>query len=137
MKLKYILSIAVVALAGLSSCNDFLDKLPDTRVELSTPEHLRLLMVTGYTETNYCLYTELSTDNMIDNNSNPYNGLGIRYNLPAYGRGDDEAFAWEPVVSDTGSDSPSGTWEGCYHAIATCNAVLQKIEEFESQGRGD
>lgn len=137
MKLKYILSIAVVALAGLSSCNDFLDKLPDTRVELSTPEHLRLLMVTGYTETNYCMYTELSTDNMIDNNSNPYNGLGIRYNLPAYGRGDDEAFAWEPVVSDTGTDSPSGTWEGCYHAIATCNAVLQKIEEFEAQGRGD
>ena len=135
MKLKYIAIIAALASIGLSSCDDFLDKVPDTRVELNSPEKLRLLMVSGYTETNYGILTELMTDNMIDNNST--SSTGVRYNLPAYGRQDDEAFAWEPVVSDTGSDSPSGIWEGCYHAIATCNAVLEGVAKLEEEGRGD
>ena len=75
MKLKYIAIIAALASIGLSSCDDFLDKVPDTRVELNSPEKLRLLMVSGYTETNYGILTELMTDNMIDNNSTSSTGV--------------------------------------------------------------
>ena len=55
MKLKHIAFIAALASVSLSSCSDFLDKVPDTRVELNSPEKLRLLMVSGYTQSNYGL----------------------------------------------------------------------------------
>ncbi len=132
MKFKsIILGSAVVAAMGLSSCVDsFLDTMPDNRVELSTVEHLRLLMNTAYPNCNYATVCELSTDNVIDNNSPDKNGM--RYNLPAYDRGDDEQFAWEDVKSNTDNDSPSGTWEAYYASIAAANAVLEKIDEFEN-----
>lgn len=126
--LKYT-AFCVAALA-LASCNDFLDKVPDTRVELNNPEQLRLLMVNAYPSANYSLVCEFSTDNYIDNNSPDENGM--RYNLSSYNRIDDELFAWEDAKASTGEDSPSGIWEGYYHAIACANAVLEKIPEFEA-----
>ena len=132
MKLKYLI-LAGAALMGLASCSDFLDKPTDTRVTLTSTEQLRMLMVSAYPDHNYGLITELSTDNFIDNNSPSLEG--IRYNLPSYSRNDDEAFAWEDIRSETGSDYPSGLWEGYYSSIATCNAVLEKVEEFENEGK--
>ncbi|MDD2961829.1 MAG: RagB/SusD family nutrient uptake outer membrane protein [Muribaculaceae bacterium] len=132
LKLKYILPVAL-ALLSLSSCEDFLNKVPDTRVELNTPEQLRLLLVNGYTSANYALVGEFSSDNVIDNNSP--NDQGVRYNLGSYSRMDDEIYAWEDVVSGTGNDSPSDIWESCYKAIACANAVLERIPYFESIGK--
>ena len=49
MKFKYIaIAAAGVALMSLSSCKDFLDKVPDTRVDLETVEQLRELLNNGY-----------------------------------------------------------------------------------------
>lgn len=133
MKLKNIIyGLSAVALVSLSSCDDFLDKIPDTRVNLEAPEQLRQLLVTSYPSANYALVCELSSDNYEDNNSPDENG--IRYNLTAYEKGDDELFAFEDVKSATGQDSPSHVWEGYYNAIAGANAVLEKIPEFEAQG---
>lgn len=132
MKLKYISVALGTALLMMTSCNDFLDKTPDNRVELNTPEQLRLLLVSGYSTSNYALTCEFSTDNVIDNNSP--NDQGTRYNLLTYDSQDDEIYAWQDVKSSTGSDSPSDVWSGCYHAIACANAVLEKIPEFEARG---
>lgn len=137
MKLKYIsVFAACLALFSFSSCNDFLDKVPDTRVELNTPEQLRLLLVDGYMKYNLSLPCELSTDNVVDNNS-PAPNTGLRYNLPSYDRADDEAFAWEDTKSASGTDATSSIWEGCYGAIACANAVLDRIPYFESIGMAD
>ena len=73
---------------GLPSCKDFLDAAPDTRVELVTVQQLRELLVTGYMSYNYAIVGELSSDNVIDNNSP--NEDGQRYNLSAYDLGDEE-----------------------------------------------
>lgn len=131
MKFKsIILGSAVVAAMGLTSCVDsFLDTMPDNRVELSTVEHLRLLMNTAYPSNNYTVVCETSSDNVIDNNAPDKDGK--RYNLAAYERGDDELFAWDDVKYSTGSDSPSGVWEGYWSSVATVNAVLEKIADFE------
>ncbi len=118
---------------ALSSCNDFLDKLPDTRVELETPDQLLLLLVDGYSTGNYAKYCELSSDNIIDNNSP--SETGVRYNLEATDVIDDEMFAWEDAVSSMYSDSPSYIWEGAYHAIAVANQVLATIGQWEAEGR--
>lgn len=133
MKLKNILyGLSALAVVSLSSCDDFLDKIPDTRVNLESSEQLRMLLVTSYPSMNYALIGELSSDNYEDNNSPDSNNN--RYNLTSYDKGDDELFAWEDVKSATGQDSPSSVWEAYYAAIAGANAVLEKIPELEAQG---
>lgn len=117
---------------SLSSCSDFLDKTPDTRVYLSTVDQLRELLVTGYMSTNYAPTCELSSDNVVDNTAPDANGN--RYNLQSYSYADYQLFAFEYVNLATYNDSPSGVWSGCYGAIATANAVLEKAEEFEANG---
>ena len=44
MKLAY---IAVAGAVALTSCNDFLDKMPDNRVDPQTPDQLLSMMVDG------------------------------------------------------------------------------------------
>ena len=133
MKLRYkILSIAV-ALLGLCSCNDFLETVPDTRVYLVNLDQLEQLLVTGYTQANYALVGEMSSDNVCDNNSPSDDGM--RYHLSSYSQFDEQVYAWEDVDLDiSDNDSPSGVWNGCYAAIAAANAVLEKLDEFEESG---
>lgn len=134
MKVKYLTILAaIVAMMSLASCSDFLDKAPDTRVELNTIQQLKELMVNGYTTTNYAII-ELATDNVIDNNSPDKNGM--RFNLPSYEVSDEEIYAWEDVKSGMSNDSPSGIWSGCYSAIAVANAVLERVDEFEKNPSG-
>ncbi|MBQ9556436.1 MAG: RagB/SusD family nutrient uptake outer membrane protein [Muribaculaceae bacterium] len=133
MKLRYKIFIIGLALIGLSSCSDFLDKVPDTRVYLVNLDQLEQLLVTAYTQNNYALVGELSSDNVVDNNSPSDDG--VRYHLSSYDQFDEEVYAWKDVTLDINdSDCPSGVWSGCYGAIAAANAVLQKIEEFDQAG---
>ncbi len=132
MKKNILIYISALSVLALSSCSDFLDKVPDTRVDLSTPEHLSLLLVNGYPSGNIALMCELSGDNFVDNNSP--DDKGNRYNLDSFERIDDEIFAWEDAKANSDEDTPSDVWEKCYHAIAVANAVLDKVKEFESKG---
>lgn len=127
--LIYIFSAA--ALLGTASCTDFLDTPTDTRVELLNTEQLRMLMNSAYPSCNYAWPLELMSDNMEDNNAPDADGL--RYNLSAYDRGDDEMFRWEQCLSSTSSDTPSGIWEAFYQSIAACNAVLEKLDEWQTR----
>lgn len=133
MKFKYIaIAAAGVALMSLSSCKDFLDKVPDTRVDLETVEQLRELLNNGYLQYNYSTPCELSSDNVIDNNAPDPDG--VRYNLPSYAATDDQLFRFEDVTMGMGSDTPSGIWEGCYRAIASANVVIERGTEMSEQG---
>ena len=133
MKLRYKIFFLGLALVGLSACNDFLDKVPDTRVYLVNLDQLQQLLVTAYTQNNYANVCELSTDNVVDNNSP--DDEGMRYHLSSYDQFDEQLYAWQDVDLDiSDSDSPSGIWSGCYAAIAAANAVLQKIDLFEETG---
>lgn len=132
MKLKYIAMTATLGLVSMSSCNDFLDQNPDTRVDPNTPKQLLELMVDGYSSTSYACVGELSSDNVVDNNSSADNGM--RYNRPSYAASDDQLYKWEPVTTGQDNDTPTGTWEGCYAAIAVCNAVLEKVAQIEETG---
>lgn len=134
MKKRIIYSILVGSLGILSSCSDFLDHVPDNRVELNSPEKLSLVLIDGYSQGNYATLGELSSDNLQDNNAP--NEVGIRYNLKAWDKIDDEIFAWEDAVSNDQQDSPAYVWEGAYHAIAVANHVLESIEELKAEGRG-
>ena len=133
MKLRYKILFIAIALIGLSSCKDFLEKVPDTRVYLVNLDQLEQLLVTAYTQTNYAALGELSSDNVIDTNSPSEDGM--RYNYSSYNQYDEQIYAWEDVTLDiSDSDTPSGIWNGCYAAIAAANAVLEKLGEFETEG---
>ena len=137
MKLRYKILFIAVALIGLSSCKDFLDTVPDTRVYLVNLDQLQQLLVTGYMDANYALVGELSSDNVIDNNSpsNMAGSEGVRYHLGFYSQADEQVYAWQDVDLDiSNSDTPSGIWNACYGAIAVANAVLEKTDEFEATG---
>lgn len=127
--------IAATGLVALSSCNGFLDQVPDNRVDLVTDEQLRMTLVTSYPVFNYALMTELSSDNVEDNNAPDENGL--RYNLMSYDLTDDEVFAWDQVTATSGNDTPSNVWQGHYLAIAGANAVLEKLELKEKEQGGE
>lgn len=136
MKLKKLSYITVAfALTGLTACDDFLDAAPDERVTIDTPEKVSLLLVDAYPGGNPASLCELSTDNVVDNNSPDENGM--RYNLSYYDRQDLETYSWEDVVSNMQQDSPSYLWEAYYHSIAVANEALKAIEELENQGLGD
>ena len=140
MKLRYKILFIAVALIGLSSCKDFLDTVPDTRVYLVNLDQLQQLLVSGYMDANYALVGELSSDNVIDNNSpsTMAGSEGVRYHLGFYSQADEQVFAWQDVDLDISStDTPSGIWNGCYGAIAIANAVLEKTDEFEATGMID
>lgn len=124
--------MAVVALTG---CSDFLDQVPDTRVDLSTTEHARQLMNTAYPTYNYGWACELMCDNMIDNNSPDDNG--IRYNLSSYDIGDEEMFRWEQNKSNSGIDSPSMVWQAYYLSIANANSTLELLDNLAAQQDGN
>ncbi len=143
MKLNKYISIGLVSSAFMfASCSDFLDMAPDQRTEINTPEAVRKLLVSAYPSGNWATIGELSSDNMVDNNSphvSPWaSGVNkdkpIYYNLLSMEKMDDELFAFEPVTASMGTDSPSSVWQGCYTAIATANHALEAIAKLEAEG---
>ena len=58
---KYI-GLSIIALGmGLTSCNDFLDKLPDNRTEANTEEKIQQLLVSAYPTSDHMAFTELAS----------------------------------------------------------------------------
>lgn len=140
MRLRIYKAVQAVALLfALSSCSDFLDKSPDERVEIDSEEKIIQLLSSAYSNGNYGPLCEISSDNIIDNNS-PHlpadpdaDQVNVYYNLAPYERMDNEAFAFEPVVSSTSTDSPTMIWAGCYNAIATANQALEAIDRIAAE----
>lgn len=130
---KYTFLFGALALAA-AGCDDYLDVLPDNRVEIKTPEQVRQLLIDAYSDANYASICEFSGDNIIDNNSP--DDKGVRWNLTYYDLQDLECFSWEDIVSNIDTESPSHVWNGAYHAIAVCNQALKSIEEIEKSGNG-
>lgn len=122
---------------AFTSCDDFLDQVPDERVEISTVPQVLQLLTSAYPTSNYGWLCELSSDNMIDINANfmatqnSGNELLVHYNLTSSDRMDDEIYKFEPVKSSTSSDSPFDIWESFYYSIATANFALQYLDEIK------
>ena len=136
MKYKCFLPIILLLCTVFVSCEDFLDKQPDNRVEWNTPEQISDLLVSAYSTANPALICELSSDNFVDNNSP--DDKGIYYNLAPWQRFHDEVYAWKDIVSaGQDQDTPSYVWDGYYHAIAVANNALEAVAKFEREGRAN
>lgn len=121
MRIKNILLLFPVAaaLGSLSSCNDFLDTIPDQRTDVDTPVKVRDLLLSAYPTLHPTLLFEFMSDNYEDNGD----GYSYGSNLVA------ESYYWkDPVESDW--DSPQGVWDANYKAVASANQVLESIKKM-------
>lgn len=116
---KYIgLSVITVAM-GLASCNDFLDKMPDSRAEVDTQEKVTLLLTTAYAGSNSIVMAEMASDNAMDNGST----------FTFEDKVQEEAYLWKDITSED-DDAPKWLWNNCYTAVATANQALAAIDEM-------
>ena len=60
------LIIALILPAAFTSCNGLLDKQPDDRVTVNSPELVRRLLINAYPTATPTLVSELSSDNIDD-----------------------------------------------------------------------
>jgi hypothetical protein len=97
-----------------AGCKKFLDKNPDNRAALTTPEQVSQLLGTAYPQANYMAFTESISDNVTDKGS----GVQDKTNIDPYFFRD---------VTDNQQDSPEYYWNACYTAIAAANQALEAI----------
>lgn len=123
MKNKNILLLLTVFIAPiiLASCNDFLDEIPDSRIEMDSPEKVAKLLVSAYPDRWPGLMFEFMSDNIADNGPKEQ----WRYDVIP------ESYLFVENQTATTYDTPHGVWESYYKAITTANTALATIEELE------
>lgn len=114
----YIMSVAFLALALTTSCDDFLDKMPDDRAEVNTEEKVTSILVSAYPTHSSNFILELTSDNVLDN--------GQEYSTS---KTKEEAYRFQDITSE-GNDDPKSLWNSYYGAVAAANQALQSIEEL-------
>ena len=119
MKMRYYL-LAFAALAGMVSCDKYLDQMPDNRTEVDTEEKVAALLVSAYSRHNYTMITNFISDDM-DNNA------AVVTSAP--GEFFHELWNWKDITY-TNNSSPQSVWEDLFGAIACANQALESIEEL-------
>ena len=117
-RISYIILTGALSIF-LTSCDKYLDVVPDNRTELDTKDKIKKLLVSGYSRGSHYLITEMSTDNIDDN--------GISYTTLS--SAEREAF-YRLEFTETTQDSPNAIWQGFYSAIAVANQALEAIEDL-------
>jgi len=122
MNKKYIFgSIAALVMAlPLTSCNDYLDELPDNRAAIDEEYKVTSLLVSAYPTANYALMAEMYSDNTDQIDVASYT---------AYQKVQEQAATWTDITEKE-DDTPYQLWNACYMAIASANHALQAIEEM-------
>src|SRR3712207_2713096 len=126
MKTKRILySVALAAAVTLSftSCNDFLDTMPDNRTQLDSEDKIGDLLTNAYPSATYALVNELMSDNMDYYGDRNPNG-------DVFG---DDTYFWRDE-KESSNQSMKSLWQDSYDAIAKSNQALVSLEEGGFKG---
>lgn len=103
---------------ALTSCNKWLDVMPDNRAEIDTEEKVEKLLVSAYPENPYIVMAELSSDNVDDYGNTPY-----QERIYA------QLYQWDEVTESDNED-PKSVWGALYGAITNANQAIVAIEEM-------
>lgn len=118
---KLYIGVAFLATTlGFSSCDDFLDELPDNRMELKDGQDITDLLVSAYATTNPAWLLEKYSDNNDHFDQTGWND-GERFER--------EAYNWEDITDISFDESPQELWQSYYKAIAAANQALQAISD--------
>jgi tetratricopeptide (TPR) repeat protein len=123
MKNKYIFILfSVIAILNFTSCDDYLDIVPDNRAELNTKEKISSWLVSGYPRIGFEVMSEMASDN-IDHRIFPQN-------LTYANKNQEDCYLWAENGDQTGNDSPFDVWESYYGCIDVANRAIQAIDEL-------
>ncbi len=117
---KYIAFTLLAASFGLSSCDSYLDELPDNRMELKTGQDITDLLVSAYPARHPAFLLERYSDN------------NDQFDVTGWNDGDQfeqEAYNWKDITDVSISESPQELWEDFYLRIATANEALKAIRQ--------
>lgn len=119
MKLyKTLLFMAGMALMT-TSCDSFLDEMPDNRATINKEDDIKALVTTAYASVSPCLINELMSDNIDDyGENNPYTD-----------RFYDHVYHWENADEEN-NESPESIWDNQFAAIAAANQALMSIQDL-------
>jgi starch-binding outer membrane protein, SusD/RagB family len=110
------ISILIFSMLAFSSCEKYLDTIPDNRTEINTQEKISELLVSAYPGASYVPFCEIMSDNVTDNFDNATQGQ--IYTKPYF---------WQDVLQ-LDQDSPQNYWAECYKAVASANKALEAIK---------
>ena len=118
---RIIIYASLLSVVSLTGCKKYLDKEPDNRTQITTPEQIAQLLTTAYPKGSYILFTESMSDNAEDKGSG---GTGYDF----VDRINRQSYRFEVVESSPDDlDSPDFYWNSCYKAIAAANQALEYI----------
>ena len=101
---KYIGLLFITVTMGLTSCDDFLDKLPDNRTEANTEDKIQKLLVSAYPTHDHMAFTEYACDNVDDMGaSNPNTERFL-----------DEVYTWTDVTETDNQDPEQHQINDCF-----------------------
>ena len=124
---KVVVYTSLFAAMWLAGCKKYLDKEPDNRTQITTPEQIAQLLTTAYPQGSYILFAESMSDNAEDKASG---GTGYDF----VDRNNRQSYRFEVVESAPDDlDSPDYYWNACYKAIAAANMALEIIEGSENE----
>lgn len=123
---KYIILVSVALFSvNFSSCNKFLDEIPDNRTEINSVDKVKSLLVSAYPYRFYASFLESRCDGVIDHGS--VIGGGQASSAFAFTQ---TGFRWDEYPSIQTSDDAEQYWLACYGAIAAANHALEAIEKM-------
>ena len=113
----------MAATMGFTSCDDYLDKLPDNRMELSSPDDVSKLLVSAYSTTYPAYLLEMYSDNTTEYTNNSWT---------AASRFQDQAYAWADIT-ETDNESVANIWDSYYDVVRTVNEAIAFIEKQDNK----
>ncbi len=119
--LKYSL-LSLLGVFAVACADDFLDKMPDSRTMVDSKTKVRKLLVSAYPQGGSSVFTELASDNIVDEGEANPNVEDIYIEM-AY---------WKDMKR-TSNDDTKSYWENCYNAIANANLALESIEKLKGK----
>ena len=116
--------VALALSAGMTSCNDYLDKQPDSRLDLQSPTDVSKLLVNAYPQVHPAYLLEMYSDNTDCN---------LNTGWDAADRFQQQAYEWDDITETSSYETPSTYWSTYYDAITTANIALQHINSQADQ----
>ena len=129
MKKYNLYALLIVSFSLTTGCKKYLDKEPDNRTQITSPDQISQLLTNAYPKGNYILFCESMSDNAEDKNGG---GSGIDYT----DRINRQAFRYEVIESNPDDlDSPDFYWNSVYKAIASANLALEIMDKSANKAQ--
>lgn len=120
-----IIFLGMVTAAAVTACDDFLDAVPDNRVNLNDLDKAAQLLTNAYSIASPA-FTEVMTDNV-----GFTTGVTIR-------QSNQQAYQWQDVTTGPDEqDTPDFYWFETYNAIAHANEVLAVLDDLPVESDED